>query len=146
MNAAHYRCAPRNRFHSSALSSFLPSVHSLLYISHNIWTYINSVFPDRISWVSAGLHLPILLWKLLIWALFPHSCPSGSMWISAVKFCLVLPWIFLSRMEPWLLCCLKVSGPGPYCKISDSYCKVSSCLWPKKQSDVNLSQTVLLMN
>lgn len=75
-----------------------------------------TLFPDSLSCVTVGFHLPILLWKLLISALFSHSCHSRSMWISAVKFCLVLPWMFPSRMKPWTLSFLKDSGP--YYRIS----------------------------
>jgi len=70
---------------------------------HSVWTPINSILPASISWVSAALRLPILLWELLTWALFWHSCYTGSMQTSTVKFCLVLPSVFPSTMELWTL-------------------------------------------
>lgn len=89
----------------------------------SVWTYMNSIFPASISWVSAGLHLPVLPWDLLTWALCWHSWYTGSTQTSAVKFCLVLPWIFPSRMEPWTSSFLKDSGPSPSYRISNPAAK-----------------------
>lgn len=86
-------------------------------------TWMNSIFPASISWVSAGLHLPVLPWDLLTWALCWHSWYTGSTRTSAVKFCLVLPWIFPSRMEPWTSSFLKDSGPSPSYRISNPAAK-----------------------
>lgn len=90
---------------------------------HSIWTYINSTFLASISCISATLHLPILPWELITWALFWHSCYIGSMLTSAAKSCLVLPWIFLSRMESWTPSHLKDSGLSPCCRICNPNAK-----------------------